>query len=146
MKVVTNAKIKNATPTKFNNIEFKSKLEASVYKTLLVAGFKPNYEKLKFTIWEGFKPSVPFYTKNKQTRELDSEMSKIRDITYTPDFTFTYKGYLIIIEVKGKENDIYPVKRKLFRGWLELNCPKSLYFEVFTKKNTQSAIDIIKKL
>ena len=143
---MTNAKIKNATPTIFNNIEFKSKLEVSVYKTLLVAGFKPDYEKIKFTLWEGFKPTVPFYTKNKQTRELDSEMSKIRDITYTPDFTFKYKDYLIIIEVKGKENDIYPIKRKLFRGWLETNCPKSLYFEVFTKKNTQSAINIIKKL
>ena len=96
---MTNAKIKNATPTKFNNIEFKSKLEVSVYTALLVAGFKPNYEKMKFVLWEGYKPTVPYYTKNKQTGNLQLDSSKIRDITYTPDFTFNYKDYLIIFEV-----------------------------------------------
>lgn len=143
---MSNTKIKNATPTRFNGIEFKSKLEVSVYKTLLVAGFKPDYEKLKFTLWEGYKPTVPFYTKSKKTRELELDDAKIRGITYTPDFTFRYKDYLIIVEVKGKENDVYPYKRKLFRKWLEINCPKSVFFEVFTKRNTETAIKIIKQL
>lgn len=143
---MSNTKIKNATPTKFNGIEFKSKLEVSVYKTLLVAGFKPNYEKLKFTLWEGYKPTVPFYTKSKKTRELELDDTKIRGITYTPDFTFNYKDYLIVVEVKGKENDVYPYKRKLFRKWLEINQPKSIFFEVFSKKNTETAIKIIKSL
>lgn len=143
---MSNTKIKNATPTRFNGIEFKSKLEVSVYKTLLVAGFKPDYEKLKFTLWEGYKPTVPFYTKSKKTRELELDDTKIRGITYTPDFTFRYKDYLIIVEVKGKENDVYPYKRKLFRKWLEINCPKSVFFEVFTKRNTETAIKIIKQL
>lgn len=143
---MSNTKIKNATPTRFNGIEFKSKLEVSVYKTLLVAGFKPDYEKLKFTLWEGYKPTVPFYTKSKKTRELELDDTKIRGITYTPDFTFRYKDYLIIVEVKGKENDVYPYKRKLFRKWLEINCPKSVFFEVFTKRNTETAIKTIKQL
>lgn len=143
---MSNTKIKNATPTKFNGIEFKSKLEVNVYKTLLIAGFKPNYEKLKFTLWEGYKPTVPFYTKSKKTRELELDDTKVRGITYTPDFTFNYKGYLIIVEVKGKENDVYPYKRKLFRKWLEINNPKSMFFEVFSKKNTETAIKIIKSL
>lgn len=143
---MSNTKIKNATPTRFNGIEFKSKLEVSVYKTLLVAGFKPDYEKLKFTLWEGYKPTVPFYTKSKKTRELELDDTKIRGITYTPDFTFRYKDYLIIVEVKGKENDVYPYKRKLFRKWLEINCPKSVFFEVFTKRNTETAIKIVKQL
>lgn len=143
---MSNTKIKNATPTRFNGIEFKSKLEVSVYKTLLVAGFKPDYEKLKFTLWEGYKPTVPFYTKSKKTRELELDDTKIRGITYTPDFTFRYKDYLIIVEVKGKENDVYPYKRKLFRKWLEINCPKSVFFEIFTKRNTETAIKIIKQL
>jgi hypothetical protein len=143
---MSNTKIKNATPTKFNGIEFKSKLEVNVYKTLLIAGFKPNYEKLKFTLWEGYKPTVPFYTKSKKTRELELDDTKIRGITYTPDFTFNYKDYLIVVEVKGKENDVYPYKRKLFRKWLEINHPKSMFFEVFSKKNTETAIKIIKSL
>lgn len=141
-----NNKVKHATPTTFNGIEFKSKLEVTVYKTLLVAGFKPNYEKVKYTLWEGYKPVVPFYTKNKVTKDLSLDMTKIRSITYTPDFTFKYKDYLIIVEVKGKENDVYPYKRKLFRKWLENNAPKSLFFEVYSKKNTETAIKIIKSL
>lgn len=141
-----NSKILNATPTKFNGIEFRSKLEVNIYKALLVAGFKPDYEKLKFTVWEGYKPTVPFYTKNKQTRDLELEDTKIRGITYTPDFTFRYKDYLVIIEVKGKENDVYPYKRKLFRKWLETCNSKSIFFEVYSKKNIETAIKIIKRL
>ena len=53
---------------------------------------------------------------------------------------------MIVIEAKGLENELFPIKRKMFRGWLERNCPNSLYFEVFSKKHVEQAIDIIKNL
>ena len=88
--LVENKKIRNATATTYNNINFKSKLEESIYKTLLSAGFKPDYEKLKFVLWEGFKPTVPFYNRSK-SKVFKQETTKLQDITYTPDFTFKYK-------------------------------------------------------
>lgn len=141
-----NKKIRNATPKEFNGIKFKSILEVMVYKTLLSVGFEPLYEKNKFVIWQGLYPSVPFYDKDATTRMLKLNKKKIIDITYTPDFTFEYNKRLIIIEVKGFENDVFPVKKKLFRKSLEENHPEALFFEIYTKKQLLQAIEIIKKL
>lgn len=143
---MSNKKIKNASPLKYRGIQFKSQLEKNVFVALREAGFPAEYEPRKFVIWEGYRPMVPFYNKDKITKKLKLERSKIRDITYTPDFLFFYKGYLIVLEAKGIENDSFPLKKKLFRKWLEDHYPNSLYFEVFSKRNTMQAIEIIKNL
>lgn len=142
---MVNKKVKNATVIEYNGIEFKSKLEVTFYKMLLLAGFKPQYEKRTYLLSEGFKPTIPFYTKDKKLKLLKLDMKKLRDMTYTPDFTFNYNGRLIIIEAKGKENDTYPLKRKLFREVLE-HCTDDnpLFFEIFTQKQLLQAIEIIK--
>lgn len=142
---MANKKVKNATVIEYKGIQFKSKLECSFYKELVAAGFEPQYEQRTYLLWDGFKPSVPFYTKDKKTKLLKLEMTKLRDMTYTPDFTFTYNNRLIIIEAKGKENDTYPLKRKMFRGLLEeINHDNPLFFEVFSKRQLLEAINIIK--
>ena len=141
-----NKKIKNASPLEYDGISFKSKLEKMTYQTLKEQGFPVEYEPHKFVLWQGFRPTVPFYDKDKSTRMLKLENKKIIDITYTPDFVFTYKGFLVIIEAKGMENDRFYLKKKMFRKWLEDNNPKSIYFEIYTKKQLLQAINIIKDL
>lgn len=141
-----NKKILNATPLEYDGITFKSKLEKMTYQTLRENGFPVEYEPKKFIIWEGFKPTVPFYNKDKNTRMLKLELKKVINTTYTPDFTFRYNGYLVIIESKGMENDLFPLKKKMFRKWLEENEPKSIYFEIYTKRQLLQAIEIIKNL
>lgn len=138
-----NKKIKNARESVFNGITFKSKLEESFYKTLIFAGLNPNYEQMKFILFEGFKPTIPFYNRSK-SRVFKLDMNKVRDITYTPDFTLMYKGTLFIIEAKGIENDTYPIKKKLFRKLLETMELPCIYFEVHTKKELLQVINIIK--
>ena len=61
-----NRKIRNATPEQYENIQFKSKIEAMVYRTLIHEGFNPEYESHTYTIWEGFRPTVPYYTRNRR--------------------------------------------------------------------------------
>lgn len=139
-----NKKIKNASKSTFNGIEFKSKLELSFYKTLLEAGFRPEYEQHKFVLFDGFKPTIPFFNRSKRGKVFKQDMTKIRDITYTPDFTISYKGVLFIIEAKGIENDTFPLKKKLFRYLLEHLKIPSVYFEVHTKKELLQVIKIIK--
>lgn len=139
---MANKKIKGATTKVYNGITFKSQLEVSIYKTLLQEGFKPKYEETKFVLWQGFKPKIPFYDRGKDGLNKLS-MTKLIDITYTPDFTFEYNNYLIIIEAKGYENDTFPIKKKMFRKVLE-SYSKALYFEIFTKKQLVDAIKIIK--
>ena len=142
-----NHKIKNASCIEYNRIKFKSRLECSVYKWLIENGITPQYEPYTFTIWSGFKPNVPFYTKSKHN-DLKLDNKKIIDIKYTPDFFFIYNGIRVFIEVKGIENDVFYIKKKLFRAYLE-KCKKEkglnlLYFEIFTKRQLLQAIEIIK--
>jgi hypothetical protein len=144
-----NSKIKNASCKEFNNIQFKSRLEVMCYKTLLQAGFKPDYEKIKFVLLRGFRPTVKFYTRDTKTGNLKINNKKIIDITYTPDFTFEYNGILIVIEVKGFENDVFPLKKKLFRRYMEESLedsPSYIYFEIFNKKQLLQAIEVIKSI
>ena len=143
---VENKKIMNASPLEYDGISFKSKLEKMAYQTLKEQGFHVEYEPKKFIIWEGFRPNVPFYNKDTCTRMLKLDSKKVIDISYTPDLMFEYNKHLIIIEMKGFENNTYPLKKKIFRKWLETNYPSSIYFEIFTKKQLLQAIDIIKSL
>ena len=62
--MIENKKIKNAHPKEYNGIKFRSQLEVTTYKTLIEHGFTPKYEEETFILWDGFIPSVPFYTKN----------------------------------------------------------------------------------
>ena len=137
-----NKKIKNATENTSSGITFKSKLEATIYKTLKEYGFKPQYEKVTFEFVPNLRPTIPFFKRIGKTFGLD--MKPLRPITYTPDFTFTHNKILIIVEAKGFENDVYPVKRNLFRRHLEKQKKPSLFFEVRTKKELLEAIKIIK--
>jgi len=141
-----NKKIRNATPLTYKNIHFKSQLEKAIFKTLDEQGFPVRYEPMKFTLWKGFKPTIPFYDMDKNTHLLKLQSKKLIDITYTPDFMFVHNDHLIVIEAKGFENDTFPIKKKLFRALLEKDYPGSVYFEIYAKRQLSQAIDIIKRL
>lgn len=91
----------------------------------------------------GFKPTVPFYNRSK-SKEFKLDINKVRDITYTPDFTIYLNDTLYIIEAKGIENDTFPIKKKLFRLYLESLDIPCIFFEVHTKKELLEVIKIIK--
>ena len=161
---MTNKKIRNATKSNSNSIEFKSKLEKSVYDTLLQLGFNPQYEPTTLTLWERFTPITPYYDKEtdkqnqKRSELLGKKVSKILvpktgkivGIRYTPDFYFKYNNLNVYIEAKGIENDVFYIKKKMFIKYLDNryleNGEKSIYFEVYTKKQLLQAIEIIKEL
>ncbi len=124
-----NKKILNASRREFDGIKFKSELEVMIYKTLKELGFNPLYEPTTYTLWRGFRPTVPFYDKNKKTKLLKLNLKKLIDIKYTPDFIFLYNNVVIVIEAKGMENDVFYIKKKLFRAYLE-----DLYRETGQKK------------
>jgi len=137
-----NKKIRNATKTTELGIAFRSEVEARIYKALVAEGFNPLYEKVTFTLSEKIRPTVPFFNRIKGLLGLD--MKPVQAITYTPDFTFEYNGILIVIEVKGFENDVFPIKRNLFRKHLETLNQPSMFFEVRTKKELLEALRIIR--
>lgn len=159
----SNKKIRNATECKSGNLTFKSQLEKMVYNTLVEQGFNPQYEPRTYELWGGFMPLTPFYDKETDTQQakrieggdtiknrmLVLKTGKIVGIRYTPDFYFRYGKLDVYIEAKGIENDVFYIKKKLFRkyldNWFIKTNQSSIYFEIYTKKQLLQAIEIIKK-
>lgn len=152
-----NKKIRNAHPKEYNGIKFKSQLEVMTYKTLLQAEMNPQYEKQTFILFDGFIPSVPFYTKNSFKRKNHNievlspatvkDKRPLTGITYTPDFTFDYNDKHIIVECKGMVNDVFPYKFKMFRALLEQSKDKDNIelWEIYTKKQLLECIEHLKQ-
>ena len=128
-----NKKVKNATSVEYDGIKFKSKLELTIYKALKEKGLNPLYERNKLLLQEGFRPSKPYYLKGICPKTANG-YAKIIQITYTPDFTVEYGDKILFIEAKGKQNDSYPIKRKLFLKYLEY-IPNAYFMEVYSKKD-----------
>lgn len=146
-RAASNRKIINATPMKVGKIQFKSTTEARVYKTLKESGFDPKYEPVTFTIWKGFYPTVPFLTKDKKGNLVPGG-TKLQSMHYTPDFIMKYKGYTVIVEVKGFENDVFPYKFKIFRKYMETHSRggKVILAMIYSKKMALQLADYLKTL
>lgn len=144
-----NQKVKNATLTELDGIQFKSKLEAVTYKALKDEGFEPEYEKRKYVLQESEMFTVPCYMpyKDRKTHKDEWGLNKYKtlSIKYTPDFTFMLGDRLIIIEVKGMANDRYPYQKKLFFKWLSDSRQNACFFEIHNKKQLNKSIEILKE-
>lgn len=139
---MTNRKILNATHVEVDGIQMKSKIERTIYLALKEMGITPQYEGETFTYWKDRKPKTLFYDRNHK-RQLRLNMKKLISIKYTPDFIFMYDGIKVIIEVKGWENDSFPLRKKLFRGYLDTLPYPVVYAEIFTKKQLLEFMEVL---
>lgn len=144
-----NKKILNAQPCVYENITFKSKLERYCYQYFKEHHLPIEYEPGTIKLVPGFcaKTKIWLPVKNKKTKKINlvEKRSNILPITYTPDFVLTLDNVIIYIETKGKPNDVYPLKRKLFLKWLENMYPqyKCWFFEPHTQQQVRETYDII---
>ena len=158
-----NKKIRNATQAKTHGITFKSRVEKMVYTTLIENGITPDYERYTITLWDGFTPITPFYDQESDTQQerrteaagserrlpkiLVLKTSPVVAIRYTPDFHFVINNVDIWIEVKGIENDVFYIKKKMFRKYLDnvfaSTGKRAMFFEIYTKRQLLQALQII---
>lgn len=135
----------------YENIQFDSKLEVNIYKFLKSKGFKVAYNEKSFELFKAFKPTVPFFRRglNRKTHknELKHDMTKLQNISYTPDFIFDYEGYHVIVEAKGFPNERYPMVRKMFRKYLEThNKNKNIvYMEIKSVREMEQGLNLLKQ-
>ncbi len=119
-----NKKIKNATPTTYKRVQYRSKLEVRFAMML-------DAEKIPFAYEE-----ETWVVLDKQTY-----MGKtIRCVTYTPDFIIGN----VVVEIKGFRNDVFPLKRKLIIKFINENRPGTVFIEAKTVADMRAAVDIIK--
>ena len=138
-----NKKVRNATAKVYKGIKFRSKLELFTYRKLEDAGIDALYEKKKYVLQEGFRYSATVYEPHK-TKGYIPTTTKIRDITYTPDFVDPHGRW--IIEVKGFANDVFPVKWKMFKNYLMQQDDPPVLFLPKNQKQVLETIELIKEL
>lgn len=120
-----NKKIKNTRSTTYDGINFKSQLEKSCYRKIKEHGLEAKYEPERIVLWDGIKlGKVKQYAPRrikpgKYEKDIKPQTRALLDITYTPDFKIKKGKHIIYIDVKGKENDVYPIKKKMFLKHLE---------------------------
>lgn len=125
-----------------DNIVFESTLELNAYLYLKKQGLKPLYEPRTYTLVEGFKPSVLYYEGDKKDVKLKSR--QVASIKYTPDFEFDYHGIHVVIEMKGWENDAFPIRFKLFRRFVESQKQQYIIAKIFTIGQLETFITLLK--
>ena len=138
-----NKKVRNATAKVYKGIKFRSKLELFTYRKLEDADIDALYEKKKYVLQEGFRYSATVYEPHK-TKGYIPTTTKIRDITYTPDFVDPHGRW--IIEVKGFANDVFPIKWKMFKNYLMQQDDPPVLFLPRNQKQVLETIELIKEL
>ena len=136
------SKVKNAKKSSYKGLDFKSNLELHCYKKLEAAKIDVKYEEETFTIFQALVYPLACYEGT--AKKLYNKGSKIRPITYTPDFVDPNGKW--IIEVKGFANDVFPLKWKMFKNHLmQLGNPPVLYLPKNQGQVLQT-IELIKQL
>tara|TARA_R100000152_G_C6610793_1_gene64738 strand:+ start:140 stop:586 length:447 start_codon:yes stop_codon:yes gene_type:complete len=135
-------KVKNAKKSSYDGKNFQSNLELYCYKQLEEAEILVDYEEHTFTIFPATVYPQACYEGT--TKKLYNKGSKIRPITYTPDFVDPNGKF--IIETKGYANESFPLRWKLFKKHLKDNDHRYVLFMPRNKKQVDEVIEIIKQL
>ena len=129
----------NARKTIVDGIKFASALEAYMYKALKKAKIKAEYEGEEFILIEGFFFDTDCYERTNKREFANRGRKRILPIKYTPDFV----GDGFIIECKGRANDSFPLRWKLFKKWMSINRPNTLVFKPQNQKDCDEVINIL---
>ena len=138
----TKSKVKNVVKNVYKGIQFQSKLELACYKELEANQIDVEYEKHTYTIFEATVYPQACYEGT--SKKLYNKGSKIRPITYTPDFVDPSGKW--IMETKGHANESFPLRWKLFKNYLINTNSKATLFLPRNRKQVTEAVEIIKTL
>ena len=127
----------------YDGIKFASGLEKYMYLALKKAKVHAIYEGATFTIQEGFEFDVQSYERqsNGKGEFKNRGNKKILPIKYTPDFV----SRSFIIECKGRANESFPMRWKLFKKYVKANMPRVTLYKPQNQKECDTVIELITK-
>jgi hypothetical protein len=127
----------------YDGIKFASGLERYTYMALKKAKLFEGYENEVFQLIKGFNFNNISYEKqaNGKGEYVDRGQKKILGIKYTPDFV----GKDYIIECKGRANESFPIRWKLFKLWLTKNNIGKTLYKPQNQKEVDRTVDLIKQ-
>ena len=132
-----------AKKTKYDGIQFASGLEVYMYKALKKAQIVAEYEPTSYTLMEGFEFSGNSFERcgNGKGEYKNRGCKKILPIKYKPDFV----GRDFIIECKGRPNDTFPLRWKMFKKLIASNkFTKCTLYKPQNQKECDDVVNLIK--
>lgn len=131
----------NSSKVEIDGIKFASGLEKYTYLALKKAKLYDLYEGERFKLLEGFVPTIEYWEKQSNGKGdlCQRGGKKVLGITYTPDFT----GRDYIIECKGRSNDTFPLRWKIFKNHQEKSGDKRPLYKPQNQKDVEEVVQII---
>jgi hypothetical protein len=125
----------------YDGIAFKSGLEKYMYKALKDNKIDTAYESQTFELVNNFEfPNDCFERQaNGKGGFSNRGNKKVLNIKYTPDFI----GYDYIIETKGRANESFPLRWKLFKKWLHDNKDTRTIYKPQTQDQCDTTVQLI---
>ena len=123
----------------FDGIKFASGLEKYMYLALKKAKIKATYEGQTYELFESFIFENESYERqaNGKGEFKNRGCKKILNIKYTPDFV----ADKFIIECKGRANESFPLRWKMFKKHVKVNLK---HVTLYKPQNQKECDDVIK--
>ena len=125
----------------FDGITFASGLERYMYQALKKAKIKAKYEGQTYVLQEAFNFKVDSFERqsNGKGEMVNRGQKKIQSIKYTPDFI----SPTFIIECKGRANESFPMRWKLFKKFIKNDMPHVTLYKPQNQKECDKVIELI---
>ena len=127
----------------YDGITFKSGLEKYMYKALKDANIPCEYEKHTFELLPSFKFKNDCIERQANSKGdfINRGNKKVLNLKYTPDFI----GEGFIIETKGRANEAFPLRWKMFKKWMIDNGDNRTLYKPQNQKECDKTIELILK-
>ena len=128
----------------FDGITFASGLEKYLYQAFKKAKVYAEYEGMTFTLQDAFMFDVDSYERqaNGKGEMVNRGQKKIQSIKYTPDFI----SPSFIIECKGRANESFPIRWKMFKKYVNDNLKHVTLYKPQNQKECDKVIELITKI
>ena len=127
----------------FDGITFASGLERYMYQVLKKNKIHAVYEGATFVLQEDFNFKIDSYERqaNGKGDMVNRGKKKILNIKYTPDFV----NDSFIIECKGRANESFPIRWKMFKKYVNCNLKHVTLYKPQNQKECDEVIKLITK-
>ena len=125
----------------FDGIKFASGLEKYMYIALKKAKIKAKYEGQTYVVQEGFNFKNKSYERQSNGKGdlVNRGCKKVLPIKYTPDFVSSS----FIIECKGRANESFPLRWKMFKKYVNDNLKHVTLYKPQNQKECDEVIRLI---
>ena len=130
-----------AKKVSFDGIDFASGLEKYMYMALKKAKIRSKYEGETFVLLNGFHFENEVYERQSNSKGdyVNRGSKRILPIKYTPDFI----GDDFIIETKGRANESFPMRWKLFKKLVSEQFPNITLYKPQNQTECDRTVQLI---